>query len=81
MNIFITKCKIDHYVNEHIIFIKNTRYKCRYVIGDATYRKIIEMYDIEEDLYICSYYYENFIEYFYTEQEIRKLKLDKLKSL
>lgn len=81
MNIFITKSKINFYINSHIKFIKNYNYKCVYATGENTHRKIVEIYDIETDDYICRFYYENFELAFYTEQEIRKQKLEKLKSL
>lgn len=80
MNIFITKSKINYYLNHQIKFIKNFNYKCEYTTGFNN-RKILKIYDIETDDYICMFYYENFIKYFYTEKEIRKLKLEKLKSL
>lgn len=57
-------------------FMKDQEYKCE-VFNDKKDKSSILIYDMKN--YNSHYFtYNVFINYFYTEQEIRKIKLEKL---
>lgn len=63
-----------------LVFIKGLKYECEDIFNKNGIGKIILIYDLRN--YNSHYFWDNdFNRYFYTEQDLRKIKLKKLNGL
>lgn len=72
MKKFKLLCKIDSYYYDEIVFYKNEYYICNECLDNREY------YDIFTDKEKICLKYNDIFNFFYTDEEIRNLKLTKI---